>query len=125
MTEIPEPTVRPTGYEVCCLPEDHPDAVFFAIEVEYRGDGRWTVVRNSRHLGVDGKWSYGYSWRDGSQEPQTDEEFREAREGQDAWYQAHRFDLDTALELAKQHAPHVTVNRYSVADVIEHGKARS
>lgn len=35
-------------------------------------------------------------------------------EREDEWLAAHRFDLDTALELAKATAPNVTVNGFTV-----------
>lgn len=114
----PEPTVRITSYAVSCLPEDHADAFHFTIKVEYRGHDRWTVTKSTRYLGADGKWSYGYSWRDGTQEPQSDEDFREVREGRDAWLAAHRFDLETALDLAKQNAPLVKVNGWTAAALL-------
>lgn len=119
MTDIPEPIVQATAYTVNCLPESGIDSDVFALRVEYRGAGRWGVYRNAHCcLGSDGKWSWGYTWRDGTQEPATDEEWTEYHAGRDAWLAAHRFDEQTALKLAKEHAPHVTVNGYTVADAL-------
>ncbi len=99
----PEPIVQPTEYEVNCLPEDGIDSHVFAITVRYRGEGRWAVQQgNHACLGADGEWADGVKPYDRG----------------DDWLAAHRFDLDTALELAKQAAPLVTVNGYTVADAM-------
>lgn len=99
----PEVRVQPTEYEVNCLPEDGMDSHAFAITVRYRGEGRWAVQRGEHAcLGADGAWADGV---------------KPYGRGDD-WLAAHRFDLDTALELAKRAAPLVTVNRYTVADAL-------
>ncbi|PXY20335.1 hypothetical protein [Prauserella endophytica] len=116
---VPEPRVSPVTYVVCGLPEDHPDADAFEVRVEYRGDGLWVVRRLGRFLGRDGTWSYCYVWRDGAQEPTTDAELAEYSSGEDAWRAEHRFDLDTALRMAKDVAPLVKCNGYTVADVLK------
>lgn len=100
---VPEPIVQPTAYTVNCLPEDDINARHFALTVEYRGDGRWAVCRSGRGcLGVDGAWDY------------------EARPSahEDGWIAAHRFDLDTALRLAREAAPHVEVNGITVVQAL-------
>lgn len=105
MTHHPtvEPIVQPTEFEVNCLPEDGIDSHVFALTVRYRGEGRWAVQRGEHAcLGADGEWANGikpYGRGDG-------------------WLAAHRFDLDTALRLAKEHAPKVTVNGFTVADAL-------
>lgn len=101
MTDIPEPTVRPTRYVVSCFPLDHEDS-HFDLSVEYRGRNLWAVVRLSSCLGVDGTWSYGSI----------------PSEREDEWLSSHRFDLVTALRLAKDAAPHITVNGYTIADAL-------
>jgi hypothetical protein len=97
---MPEPTVRPTRYEVNCLPEEDINARLFALTVEYRGRELWAVRRGTFHdcLGVDGTWDH---------EPNPSNR-------DDDWLAAHRFDLDTALRLAKEAAPKVTVNGWTV-----------
>lgn len=100
MTDLPEPTVTATLYEVSILPEDDINRDVFAIQVEYRGGGRWAVTRLSSCLGDDGTWDFGIK----------------AYDRGDDWLDAHRFDLDTALKLAKEAAPHVTVNGHTAAD---------
>lgn len=97
---IPEPTVQAVLYEVSILPEGDINRHIFAIEVRYRGGGRWAVVRHESCLGADGSWEFGVKEYDRG----------------DAWLAAHRFDLDTALDLAKQAAPHVVVNGHTAAD---------
>jgi hypothetical protein len=102
MTAVPEPTVQPTRYVVSCFqPDDHEGAVF-NLSVEYRGRGLWAVVRLGYCLGADGQWSY--------------ESIPSERE--DDWLAAHRFDLEQAIRLAKEAAPDVTVNGYTVADAL-------
>lgn len=115
-----EPIVKVTKYTVNCLPEDdESDSDLFELTVEYRGVGRWGICRGShRCLGADATWSWGYAWRDGAQEPATDDEWTEYHEGRNAWLAAHRFDEETALKLAKEAAPHVTVNGLTVTDAL-------
>ena len=100
MTAVPEPTVRPTIYTVGLLPADDINAHLFQITVEWRSDGKWAVKWFDSCLGADGQWDY---------------EMRpSARE--DDWLDAHRFDLDTALRLAREAAPHVEVNGVTAAE---------
>jgi hypothetical protein len=116
--EIPEAEIRPTAYAVSCLPPDSINARHFTLKVEYRRDGKWVVTDRFEFLSRTGTWSMGYSWRDGSQEPTTDADYDEVSAGQDAWRVEHWHDLDTALALAKQRAPHMTVNGHTVADAL-------
>ncbi|MEU3620630.1 hypothetical protein ABZ725_51600 [Streptomyces sp. NPDC006872] len=97
---VPEPTVQPTRYEVSLLPGEDINQHLYVIEVEYRGAGRWAVVHHNYCLGTDGDWDFGVKEYDRG----------------DGWHAAHRFDLDTALALAKEHAPDVTVNGITAAD---------
>lgn len=105
-TDIPEATVRVVSYTVNCLPEDDVNSSVFAIEVEYRGGGRWAVTRHGSCLGADGTWDFGVK----------------PYERGDDWLNAHRFDEQTALKLAKEHAPLVTVNGHTVADALRMAK---
>jgi len=105
---IPEPTVQATRYTVNCLPEDGIDSHVFEIAVEYRGWGLWAVKRHSQCLGADGTWDY---------------EMRPS-EREDDWLDAHRFDLGTALRLAKEAASKVTVNGLTVADALRMAQQR-
>lgn len=82
-------TVRPTRYEVTAVPEgSHRSWSSYRITVEYRGADRWAVCHRGMCLGADGEWD------------------AEVRVGDqtDAWLRARRFDLDTALRLAKEQA---------------------
>lgn len=83
-----EPVVQATRYTVNCVPADSaPDAHVFALRIDRKNDGTWAVTDGRRYLDRDGKWgdiSY--------------------------LHDQYRHDLDTALELAKQAAPHVVVN---------------
>lgn len=103
MPDIPDPQTRITRYEVSCIPPDHIDADSFTIAVAWRGRDRWAVLlRGMWCLGTDGKWDH---------EPIPSERT-------DEWKATHRFDCETALKLAREAAPHVKVNGYTVADML-------
>ena len=102
-----EPQVRPTRYEVSVLPEDDINYPFYALGVEDRGNGRWAVVRHRQCLGVDGEWSW--------------ESIPSERD--DGWLAALRFDLDTALDLARKAAPGVVVNGIAAVEVLRRSRA--
>lgn len=95
---IPEPTVTVTEYAVSCLPEDHDGYDSFAVLVEYWPGEGWFVRRSTRFLGGDGPWTFS--------------------DGTAKWKASHRFDLDTALRLAREATATVTVNGLTVADVL-------
>jgi hypothetical protein len=101
-TAQPEATVRPTQYTVSCLPEGDINASVYTITVEYRGADRWAVTRHRQCLAVDGTWDY-EMW---------------PSEREDEWLAAHRFDIDTALRLAREAAPLITVNGHTVAEAL-------
>jgi hypothetical protein len=106
--DVPEPTVLPTRYAVSCLPEGHDDRWTFTIQIRYRGRGRYAIEHGIRQYGTDGTWSYEPDWaEDGSDE-----------KAEDAWLDAHRFDHDTALRLAKELAPRLTYRGRTVADAL-------
>ena len=92
-----------TRYTVNLLPETDPHGHSFEITVEYRGHGQWAILRNGWCLGQDGAWDY---------------ELRPS-EREDEWIAEHRFDLDTALRLAKEAAPGVTVNGRTAAEALK------
>lgn len=97
---VPRVNVQQTAYEVSILPEDDINRSVFTINVEYRGDGRWAAVRHHECLDAAGEWSY---------------EMRPS-EREDDWLDTHRFDLGTALDLAKKAAPHIVVNGHTALD---------
>ncbi len=90
MGSEPEVTTTATRYSVTALPEGHVDARHFTITVEPRAGG-WCVFHLGETLDADGGWSREYT----------------------------RFDLETALRLAEQEAPKLTVNGLTVADVLD------
>ncbi|MFI5857310.1 hypothetical protein [Streptomyces parvulus] len=113
------PVVRPTRFSVNLLPEEAPGRDAFTITVEYSGSGRYRVIRDELcSLGADGKWSWGYQWPGGDREPVTDAERDDYHAGRDAWVASHQFDLETALHLAEQAAPHVRVMRTTAAQAL-------
>jgi hypothetical protein len=70
----------------------------FALTVERTAPDRWAVRRGQRCLNADGGWD----WESIPSE-RTDE-----------WLAEHRFDESTALALARDAAPKVTVNGWTV-----------
>jgi len=112
----PEPFVQTTRIVVSCLPEDHDDRWTFTIQVEYRGNGLYAVRRNLRFADANGTWEY---------EPPSLEDGSEAdARAEEAWREAHRFDHDTALRLARGLAPTLTYRGRSVADVLTEETSR-
>jgi hypothetical protein len=97
----PVPFVEATRFEVSLFPADDINRSAFTIDVEYRGHDRWAVVRHRQCLNAAGEWSY--------------ESIPSERE--EEWLAAHRFDLATAQQLAKQAAPHLIVNGRTALDV--------
>lgn len=99
-TATPEPIVQVTRYEVSLLPESNINRRHFTLYVEWRGNDTWAVTNGFHEcLGTDGSWSY--------------ESIPSER--RDEWIVEHRFDLDTALKLARDHAPNATVNGFTAA----------
>lgn len=102
MSSTPEPQVMATEYVVSILPEDHIDRDVFEVKVAYRGPGSWAVITRGRScLGADGEWDY-----EMNPSSRTDE-----------WLATHRFDLETALDLARKAAPDVTCNGTTAREV--------
>lgn len=116
--EIPEPQVMAVKHLVSCLPLDHPDASAFTVSVEWRGE-RWAVMHNGAYLDAEGRKSWGARWED-DREPVTPEEFASYNRAHDAWLDAHRFDEETALRIAREYAPRIRIGRrgYGVADAL-------
>ncbi|AVH59944.1 MULTISPECIES: hypothetical protein [Streptomyces] len=112
LTADPGPTVQPTGYVVSCLPAGHDDRWTFTVQVQHAGGDKFVVRHGLRHYGVDGAWSY---------EPGFDEDDDSAEV---EWADAHRFDHDTALRLARELAPRLTYRGRTVADVLAEGAQR-
>ncbi|MYZ37106.1 MULTISPECIES: hypothetical protein [unclassified Streptomyces] len=103
MTHQPVVTCQATEYEVSLLPENDINRHVYTITVQYRGEGRWAVTRHSSCLGADGTWEFGVKEYDRG----------------DNWLNSHRFDLDTALRLAREQAPQIVVNGRTAAEVVE------
>lgn len=102
MTE-PQVHEMATEYEYSCLPDEHPDRLSFTVCVRYRGAGHWAVMRSGgRCLGRDGEWAWetGTSIRD------------------DDWLATHRFDLPTAQRLAREAAPRLSVNGWTLDRIL-------
>lgn len=125
--QTPEPTVKAVTHWVSCLPEDDINAHSFTLIVRYKGAGRWMVGRGWTSdipcMDADGEWSWGVEWEDG-REPVGSKEIDAYNQARDAWLDAHRFDEETALRLAKEHAPKIVVNGWTVADALAKREAR-
>ncbi|MYV77749.1 hypothetical protein GT352_28025 [Streptomyces sp. SID1046] len=120
MIQQHEPTVTAVHYVVSCLPNDHEDGYLFTIHVEYRDNGLWSVKNRSQCLGTDRNWSWGFRWSGEPAEPATEAEMDSFNKEQDAWLAEHRFDLETALRLAKEHAPRLMHRGHTVAAALAH-----
>lgn len=105
---------RATAYTVTCLPDDPYDGSAWDIQVQFMGahrfdeprpvDQQWAVVLRSHwNLNRAGKWDLRASVDD---------------DGYDGWIAAHRFDLETALKMAAEQAPHVKVNGCTPAELL-------
>lgn len=111
----PAVSVQPSAYLVSCLPESHADRYLFTVQVEYRGNGQWSVKNRTRLLGKDGTWSFGFAWSEGGHEPATSDEMDRFDKEQEAWLAEHRFDEATAIRLAKEAARSLSYRGYDVA----------
>lgn len=98
----PEAVIRIAKYAVSCLPRTHRSYWHFTVWVVERAPSEWEVRADGTVHDADGNPSWGPL-------PLEDRE---------AWQARHRFDLDTAVEIAKQIAPTLTVNGVTVADIL-------
>jgi hypothetical protein len=100
---MPEVIVQPTEYYVGVLPQDDVNASTWSCRVVYRGFGKWAVARGGQCLNryLEWAWEPSPSSRD------------------DDWLTYHRFELDDAIELAKQVAPHIRVNGKTATEILE------
>jgi hypothetical protein len=87
-------TVTVTAYTVTAVTNPLYEGIY-DIRVEQVPDtGKWAVRRMNHALSKKGNWDW--------------ENLPSNRE--DDWLAEHRFDLDTALRLAREAAPDITVN---------------
>lgn len=108
----PEVYMRATAYEVSVFPDEFADASTWTLAVEYRGADRWAVLASAGSrtcLNRDGEWVWEIS----------------PSERTDEWLAEHRFTLDEALLLARNHAPGVTMNGLTAVEVLARHRARS
>ena len=114
-----EPRSTVTSYVVSIWPEDCSciDSAMYCCAVVDQGFGKWSVRRGTCTdkessqpcLGTDGEWHY---------ENQPSDRTREELAG-------HRFDVVTALGLAREMAPSVTLNGPTAEEALarhRHGK---
>ena len=94
--------IRPTRYEVSCLPEDDINAHAWTLTVEYRGRGLWAITDGHGCLGDNGEWDYENS--PSNRDPM--------------WIATHRFRLDDALDRARTALPAYTVKGMTCAEFL-------
>ena len=92
-----------TVYTVCAVPKTNLQWYAWSITVESRGDDRWAVCHHGMTMTKTGRWRY-----ERSNSSRTE-----------GYLKFHRHDLDTALRLAQEYAPKVTVNGLTPADALE------
>lgn len=95
----PEVLEQVTEYRVSAGPLDHPEGWRFSLVVRWSRakGGTWMVTDGAEpadYMGADGRWS----WESG-----VDHDV-------EGWRDAYRFDLDTALRIAREAAPKVSIN---------------
>lgn len=105
---VPEAKAKATNYTVSCVPEGDINRSHFTLNVAYRGSDKWAVIDVPYCLSADGTWEFEHT----------------PSERTDEWIASHRFDLDTALRLAKDHARLMTVNGHTVTDALAMGQKR-
>lgn len=89
-----EPTVEVTRYTVTSMPATAtPDAYLWALRVEQKRDGTWSVSNGSEYLDTECGWH------------QT-------------CHEAGTHSLDRALEIAKAVAPHLTINGMTAEEAL-------
>lgn len=105
-----EPVTTEDSFTVTCVTEAEDDVNWhlFSINVVYAGRGRWAIRRHGRCLNAAGQWDY-----ESIPSERTDE-----------WLAAYRFDRETALRLAAEAAPKVTVNGWTVTGVLADARKR-
>lgn len=95
---------NPTQYAVSCLPEGHEARTHLTVLVEYRGHDQWAVVwPGTGCLSTGGEWHYESLPSERAQE----------------WIAEHRFPLNEALWRAREVAPTLSVNGFTVTEVLE------
>ncbi|MEW1565741.1 hypothetical protein AB0454_22480 [Streptomyces sp. NPDC093509] len=109
---VPDAEVLPVRFVVSSVPEGHNARHAYTINVHYRGEGMYSVGHGLAYADGDGAWSY---------EPSRSGEDDEHDADGLTWIAAHRFELTTALRLARRLAPTLTVRGRSVADVLADG----
>ena len=107
--EIDEPPyVVVTRLDVSCFPIDDEDHHSFHVMTEYRGRGLWAVVNGfGQCLNTNNEWDW---------------EMRPS-EREDDWLSTHRFPRDEAVRRAREIAPLLRVNGWTVDQVMEARKA--
>lgn len=95
-------------YVVTALPDDDVDQHTFSLTVERRAPDRWAICWLGMCFSKNGTWDY---------EALPSERTNE-------WKDDHRFDMETALALAKGEVMKIKVNGLTVDGLMEWRKAK-
>jgi hypothetical protein len=87
---------QPVRYAVSAVPLEWLGSRHFTVHVQCLRSNEWVVERYGEFLTPAGQWT-----------------FVTAERG--------KFELEEALEMAREAAPHLTVNEYTVADALTKG----
>jgi hypothetical protein len=101
-----------TEVMVTALPVDHPANRYYAVWVQWAGNGRY-AVRSARNMSPTDAWDVeakGWVWGR-PDEDATDEE-------RAAYFARSRFTLERAIEIAREIAPTMTCNGCTVTDAL-------
>lgn len=103
-------TAEPVAYEVTAYPFHDINRDLFALRVERRGDDSWAVLRRGA----------AWNWRTKAWDYEPLPSSRT-----DAYKRTHRFPLEQALAIAREQAPLITVNGWTVSAAIAEAQAAS
>lgn len=110
-SDLPAPAVRvyPTQYLVSCFPLDDEDSTTWSVKVELRGKDRWAVLHMGYCYDIDANAEY---------EPLSSSRT-------DEFLAKFRFDLNTALDVARKVAPKLIINDLRAEDVVRWRQLRT
>jgi len=97
-----EPTCQVTEYTISLLPPTSADYTVWAVKVEFRGFDKWAVTNMELCLNNQQEWVHEIL----------------PSERDDKWLAEHRFDEQTAIELAKQAVETVCWNGLTARDIL-------
>ena len=100
-------------YTVSALPREHPEHYSWALTVEWRGKG-WAVTRHS----------FVFCKTDARRKRPQGTYDRLPSGRSDAHLRTYRHSLEDALDIARKIAPKITINGWTVPEVLAKWEAR-